>query len=117
MRDKHQIIEEPNEVKVSRSVLKTSGAGDSLAEFNRSCHDAIQAIFKSIRYKAKYVLDADISQCFDRIDHETLLRKINTFPTIRRQIRAWLKAGVMDNEQLFPTSEGTPLFLVSFRHY
>src|SRR4028119_836887 len=73
----------------------------------RSCHDAIEAIFKAIKHKAKYVLDADIAKCFDRIDHEALLRKLNTFPTIRRQIRAWLKAGVMD-EQLFPTSEGTP---------
>jgi RNA-directed DNA polymerase len=53
-------------------------------------------------------LDADIAKCFDHINHEALLRKINTFPTIRRQIRAWLKAGVMDNKQLFPTSEGTP---------
>ncbi|MBE9105897.1 group II intron reverse transcriptase/maturase [Nostoc cf. edaphicum LEGE 07299] len=74
----------------------------------RSCHDAIEAIFNAIRYKSKYVLDADIAKCFDRIDHEALLKKLNTFPTIRRQIRAWLKAGVMDNKQLFPTSEGTP---------
>ena len=74
----------------------------------RSCHDAIEAIFLSIRCKPKFVLDADISKCFDRIDHEALLRKINTFPTIHRQVRAWLKAGVMDSEQLFPTSEGTP---------
>ena len=34
MRDKHQIIEEPCEGKLSRTVLKTSGVGDSLAEFN-----------------------------------------------------------------------------------
>jgi len=34
MRNKHQIIEEPCEVKVSCTVLKTSGTGDSLAEFN-----------------------------------------------------------------------------------
>ena len=54
------------------------------------------------------MLDADISKCFDRIDHEALLRKLNTSPTIRRQIRAWLKAEVMDGKQLFPTSEGTP---------
>jgi RNA-directed DNA polymerase len=74
----------------------------------RSCHDAIEAIFLSIKQKPKYVLDADIAKCFDRIDHETLIRKLNTFPTIRRQIRAWLKAGVMDGKQLFPTSEGTP---------
>jgi RNA-directed DNA polymerase len=74
----------------------------------RSCQDAIGAIFNCIRYKNKYVLDADIAKCFDKIDHEALLRKLNTSPTIRRQVRAWLKAGVMDGKQLFPTSEGTP---------
>jgi RNA-directed DNA polymerase len=56
----------------------------------------------------KFMLDADISKCFDRIDQEALLKKLNTFPTIRRQVRAWLKAGVMDGKQMFPTSEGTP---------
>lgn len=74
----------------------------------RSCQDAIEAIFNAIRQKPKYVLDADIAKCFDRIDHEALLRKLNTSPTIRRQIRAWLKSGVMDNKQYFDTSEGTP---------
>lgn len=74
----------------------------------RSCHDAIGQIYNAIRLKPKYVLDADIAKCFDRINHEALLIKLNTFPTIRRQVRAWLKAGVIDNKQLFPTSEGTP---------
>ena len=74
----------------------------------RSCHDTIEPIFKAIKGKPKFVLDADIAKCFDRIDHEALLIKLNTSPTIRRQIRAWLKSGVMDKEQLFPTSEGTP---------
>lgn len=74
----------------------------------RSCHDAIEAIYIAINQKAKYVLDADIAKCFDRINHEALLNKLNTFPTIRRQVRAWLKAGVMDNMQFFETSEGTP---------
>ncbi len=45
---------------------------------------------------------------FDCIDHKALLEKLNTFPTIRRQVRAWLKAGVIDMGQSFPTSEGTP---------
>ncbi|GAX42371.1 putative reverse transcriptase [Tolypothrix sp. NIES-4075] len=74
----------------------------------RSCQDAIEAIFSAIRLKTKYVLDADLAKCFDRIDQEALLRKLNTFPTIRRQVRAWLKAGVMDGSHMFPTSEGTP---------
>jgi RNA-directed DNA polymerase len=74
----------------------------------RSCHDAIDAIFTSINKQPKFVLDADISKCFDKINHEQLLRKINSFPTINRQIRAWLKAGYMDDKELFKTSEGTP---------
>jgi len=35
----------------------------------RSCHDAIEAIFTALGHKAKYVLDADIEKCFDRINH------------------------------------------------
>ncbi|MGK7898924.1 MAG: group II intron reverse transcriptase/maturase [Xenococcus sp. (in: cyanobacteria)] len=73
----------------------------------RSCHDAIAAIFNGINQKAKYVLDADIEKCFDRINHEKLLNKLNTTPKFRRQIKAWLKSGVMDGEALFPTEEGT----------
>ena len=74
----------------------------------RSCHDAVGAIFDSIKQKAKYVLDADIAKCFDRINHEALLTKIATFPTMRRQVRTWLKAGYCDQGNLFPTNEGTP---------
>jgi RNA-directed DNA polymerase len=61
-----------------------------------------------MRTVPKYVLDADIAKCFDRINHEALLEKLGTFPSLRRAIRAWLKAGIMDGGQLFPTSEGTP---------
>ena len=32
----------------------------------RSCHDAIEAIFNEIRFKPKYVLDADIAKCVRR---------------------------------------------------
>lgn len=74
----------------------------------RSAHDAIEAIFSAIKQKDKYVLDADISKCFDKINHEELLKKINTFPTMRRLIKAWLKSGVMDDGQFFETNEGTP---------
>jgi RNA-directed DNA polymerase len=54
------------------------------------------------------VLDADICKCFDQINHNALLDKLNTFPQLYRQIRAWLKAGMMEGKTLFPTSEGTP---------
>ena len=74
----------------------------------RSCHDAIEAIFVNIRYKSKYVLDADITKCFDRIDHNALLSKIHTYPTLSRQLKVWLKAGYCVQGDLFPTNEGTP---------
>ena len=74
----------------------------------RGAHDAIEAIFNSIRYKSKYVLDADIAKCFDKINQKKLLAKLNTFPTLTRQIKAWLKSGVVMDGQLFPTNEGTP---------
>ncbi len=70
--------------------------------------DAIGAIYNSIRYKSKFVLDADISNCFDRIDHKKLLEKVNTFPSLRRQIKVPDKAGVLDNCELLKTNEGTP---------
>jgi len=74
----------------------------------RSCHDAVEAIYLSIKQKAKYVLDADIAKCFDRIDHKALLSKIHTYPTLSRQIKRWLKAGYCVRNELFPTNEGTP---------
>lgn len=73
----------------------------------RSCHDAIEAIFNATAHQEKYVLDADIAKCFDRINHDALLDKLNTGPRLRRQIKAWLKAGVLDNGELFPTERGT----------
>ncbi|MFO0579660.1 MAG: group II intron reverse transcriptase/maturase [Polyangia bacterium] len=74
----------------------------------RSCQDAIFAIFTSINQQPKWCLNADIAKCFDRIAHEPLLEKMQTSPTLRRQVRAWLAAGVMDHGELFPTVAGTP---------
>ncbi|WP_307785878.1 group II intron reverse transcriptase/maturase [Okeania sp. KiyG1] len=73
----------------------------------RSTHDAIEAIFESIKNKPKYVLDADISKCFDQINHDALLGKIGQSP-YRRLIKQWLKSGVFDNNQFLDTAEGTP---------
>ncbi|NET59453.1 MAG: group II intron reverse transcriptase/maturase [Symploca sp. SIO2E6] len=74
----------------------------------RSAHDAIAAIFNGICQKSKYVLDADIEKCFDRINHSKLLNKLQTSPTFRKQVKAWLKSGVMDGQRLFSTDKGTP---------
>src|SRR5689334_2490636 len=74
----------------------------------RSCHDAVAAIYQSIKQCPKYVLDADIAKCFDRIDQAALLEKLNTFPRLRRVIKGWLKAGVLDDGVFSPTEQGTP---------
>ncbi len=74
----------------------------------RSAHDAIEHIFIGLNQAQKYVLDADIAKCFDKINHSELLKKINTFPKMRRQIKAWLKAGIFEGNRIFPTKEGTP---------
>ncbi|MDV2997022.1 MAG: Group II intron-encoded protein LtrA [Chroococcidiopsis sp. SAG 2025] len=74
----------------------------------RSAHDAIKQIKYCIQLKPKYVLDADIAKCFDRINHETLLQKLNVKGRVRQQIKAWLKSGVIDSGVFISTSEGTP---------
>ena len=74
----------------------------------RSVHDAIGALFSAIEKQPKYALDADIAQCFDRIDQQALLRKIKTFPTLNRLVKAWLQAGVLDNGVCTATTTGTP---------
>lgn len=74
----------------------------------RSAHDAVSYLFTCLRQSPKYVLDADLAQCFDRINHTALLTKLNTYPQMRRTIQAWLKAGILDGPTLFPSQEGTP---------
>jgi RNA-directed DNA polymerase len=62
----------------------------------KSCHDAIKQIKLCIQHKAKFVLDADIAKCFDRINHYELLQRLKIKGCVRRQIKSWLKSGVID---------------------
>lgn len=73
----------------------------------RSCHDAIRAIFIATFKKPAYVLDADISGCFDNINQHTLLEKLNTTPTLKKIIKGWLKAGVLENRVFQSTKNDT----------
>jgi RNA-directed DNA polymerase len=74
----------------------------------RSTWEAIGAIYVQINQKPKWVLDADIAKCFDRITHDALLRQLNASPTLSRQITAWLKGGLLDKGAWCPTEAGTP---------
>jgi len=54
---------------------------------------------------APWVLDADISGCFDNISHEWMIANI---PMDKEILRKWLKAGFIWKGQMFPTESGTP---------
>ena len=74
----------------------------------RSVQDAIEAIFLGICKKPKWVLEADILKCFDEINHKYLIEKCNTYPEMEKQIRAWVKAGILDGEEFVFPKMGTP---------
>lgn len=74
----------------------------------RSCHDAIQALHDMLRHHDKYVLDADIAGCFDNINHEILIEKMEISPHIKKIIRQWLKAGILDQGAFHRNEKGTP---------
>lgn len=76
----------------------------------RGCHDAIESIYctlKGRRSKRQWVLDADLSAAFDRIDHGRLLDHLGTFPA-REMVAGWLAAGMVEEGRFAPTEEGTP---------
>ncbi len=76
----------------------------------RRCMDAIWQIWNSIRVlgtrrMSEWILDADISGCFDNISHEILLKGI---PVFRETVRRWLKSGIIELERYYLTRAGTP---------
>ncbi len=76
----------------------------------RGCQDAIKAIFLTVKGaspKRRWVLDADLTAAFDRIDHNHLLKQLGTFPA-RDLVAGWLKAGVVEDGRFAATEEGTP---------
>src|SRR4030095_7124619 len=74
----------------------------------RSCWDAIAAVFHRIKFRPQHMLRVDSAQCFDRLDHAALLSKLHAPSGIRRQVRAWLRSGIMEADTFTPTTAGTP---------
>src|SRR5215468_7262722 len=98
---------------VVRQVLEPEWEAKLSAHFygfrpGRSCWDAIAAVFHRIKFRPQYILKVDISKCFDRIDHTALLAKLQAPPGIRRQVRGWLRSGILEADMLSPTTAGTP---------
>lgn len=75
---------------------------------NRSTHDAITAIRNHLdkTHHPRWILEADISKCFDKISHEFLME--HTHICHKKVLEQWLKSGIMEEMNLTETIEGTP---------
>jgi len=77
----------------------------------RSIHDAIEAIFNSIKRRPKYALEGDMNGFFDNIIASAILES-KVFQRLdkktKEQVRAWIEAGVIDKSTFKPTDKGTP---------
>ena len=78
----------------------------------RSPHMALDALAVGIQQrKVNWVLDADIRGCYDAIDHEWLMRFIEhrvSDKRVRRHIKKWLNAGVLEEGTWRQVEEGVP---------
>jgi len=78
----------------------------------RSCHQAIEKATMFIRrYDLQWVVDMDLSRCFDTLDHEIILSAVSKRikdGSILALIKAFLRSGVMTNEGLKPSETGSP---------
>jgi len=64
----------------------------------RRAHDAIAEIHKFGTHGYRWVLDADIEACFDRIDHVALMDRVRARvkdKRVLRLVKAFLKAGIL----------------------
>ncbi|MCP4614423.1 MAG: group II intron reverse transcriptase/maturase, partial [Planctomycetes bacterium] len=78
----------------------------------RSQHNALDALYVGIsRCKINYILDADISGFFDKINHEWMLKFLEhrvADRRILRLIRKWLTVGIVEDGKRTPQEIGTP---------
>jgi RNA-directed DNA polymerase len=89
-------------------IAETTAAGNSSGfRPERSTADAIEPGFIALgrRGSPAWVLAGEIKGCFDHSNHDWLLAHI---PMDKAMLQAWLQAGVIDRNQLFPTTMGTP---------
>lgn len=95
---------------------------------NRSCHKAIRMLNEMIERKpTNYILDADIKGFFDHLDHEWIVKFVESRikdPNITRLVRRMLKAGIMKDFQYEATEEGSgqgsvcsPILANLYMHY
>ncbi len=72
---------------------------------------ALSAIVQSVNEGCSQVVDVDLKSYFDTIDHQLLMRLVERRVgdvQILRLIRAWLKAGVMEEGRVTHPDRGSP---------
>src|SRR5271156_3646709 len=77
----------------------------------RSAHQAVVQAQRYIAEGYSWVVDLDLEKFFDRVNHDKLMAQIAKRVEDKRLlklIRAFLKAGVMENGLVSPSVEGTP---------
>lgn len=78
---------------------------------NRSCHDAIKQALEYLNDGYEWVVDIDIEQFFDKVNHDKLIQilreQVNDSTTLNL-IRKYLRAGVMENGLEKATKTGVP---------
>lgn len=77
----------------------------------RSCHDAIKQALEYLNDGYEWVIDIDIEQFFDKVNHDKLIQilreQVNDSTTLNL-IRKYLRAGVMENGLEKATKTGVP---------
>jgi RNA-directed DNA polymerase len=77
----------------------------------RSAHQAVARAQQYIAEGYRWVVDLDLETCFDRVSHDKRRARIADRVSDQRLlklIRAFLKAGVMEDGLVSPVDEGTP---------
>src|SRR6202522_454063 len=77
----------------------------------RSAHQAVAQAQQHIAAGYSWVVDLDLEKFFDRVNHDKLMGQIAKRvedKRLRKLIRAFLNAGVMENGLVSPSVEGTP---------
>ena len=78
----------------------------------RSCHDALKKVTKIIETKkVSFVVDADIKGFFDNVDHGWMMKFLQERiqdPNLLKLIQRFLRAGVMQEGEVYETDTGTP---------